>query len=67
MYVCICHAVTDAEVHSAVDSGANCIDTVAAATRAGSSCATCHDTIDDLIAERCGTCPLATLSTSNVA
>lgn len=61
MYVCICHAVTDSQVESAVDAGADCLDDVSAATRAGASCAMCHDTIDDLIAERCGPCPLAAM------
>ncbi len=58
MYVCICHAVTDDEIEAAVDAGADSVEAVTCATRAGSSCAMCHDTIDDIVAERCGTCPL---------
>ena len=61
MYVCICHAVTDDEVERAVDAGARTVPAVSGATRAGASCATCHDGIEDLIEARCGTCPLAAM------
>lgn len=61
MYVCICHAVTDHEVEAAVDAGADSVDAVTTQTRAGSSCAMCHDTIEDVINERCGVCPLAAM------
>jgi bacterioferritin-associated ferredoxin len=61
VYVCICHAVTDAEVAAAADSGATTVSAVGCLTRAGQSCATCHDTIQDLLDERCGSCPLAAL------
>jgi bacterioferritin-associated ferredoxin len=59
MYVCICHAVTDREVTEALDAGADSLAAVSGATRAGSSCAMCHDTIEELVEERCGSCPLA--------
>jgi bacterioferritin-associated ferredoxin len=61
VYICICHAVTDAEIAAVVDTGARCVTEVGEATRAGTSCATCHDTIEDLIDERCAPCPLAAL------
>ena len=61
MYVCICHAVTDYEVEAAVDAGADSVGAVTSETRAGASCAMCHDTIEDVIAERCGVCPLAAM------
>ena len=61
MYVCICHAVTDDDVALAVDAGAASLAEVGCATRAGASCAACHDTIEDLIEQRCGTCPLAAM------
>jgi bacterioferritin-associated ferredoxin len=61
VYVCICHAVTDIEVAAAVDAGAATVGEVGRATRAGLSCATCHDTIQDVIEERCAGCPLAAL------
>ena len=64
MYVCICHAVTDNEVEDAVDAGAGCVESVGASTRAGRSCAMCHDTIEEIIDERCRVCPLAGASMS---
>ncbi|GAB2476331.1 (2Fe-2S)-binding protein [Jatrophihabitans fulvus] len=61
MYVCICHAVTDDEIEDAVDAGADSVAAVGLSTRAGTTCGTCHDHIDDIVAERCGPCPLASL------
>ena len=61
MYVCICHAVTDEQIHSAVDAGADTLETVADATRAGTGCGTCHDHVEEILETRCGTCPLAAL------
>lgn len=62
MYACICSAVTVDEVNAAIDGGADTIEAVADQTRAGSCCGGCHDTIDELIEARCGTCPLAALA-----
>jgi len=62
MYACVCSAVTVDEVHDAIDAGADTIETIGACTRAGTTCGTCHDTLDELLAERCGPCPLAALS-----
>ena len=67
MYVCICHAVTDEQIETAVDSGADSVEQVAELTSAGTSCATCHDTVEDLIEARCRTCPMAALATSGAA
>lgn len=61
MYVCICHAVTDEQVDAAVDAGARTVEGVGERTRAGTSCATCHDQLEDMIETRCTTCPLAAL------
>lgn len=61
MYVCICNAVTDHEVEAAVDAGADCVASVGAATRAGTTCGSCHDVIDEIVEQRCGACPLAAL------
>ncbi len=62
MYACICRAVTVDEVTTAVDSGATTVEAVGAATRAGTSCTTCHDHLEELIEDRCGVCPLARLA-----
>jgi bacterioferritin-associated ferredoxin len=62
VYACICHAVTVDEVGDACDAGAETIEQVGEATRAGTSCRNCHDHLEDIIAERCASCPLATLA-----
>ncbi|SOD72843.1 bacterioferritin-associated ferredoxin [Jatrophihabitans sp. GAS493] len=61
MFACICHAVTEDQIGSAVDSGADTIDEVGCLTGAGTGCGTCHDRIEELIELRCGACPLAAL------
>ena len=67
MYACICSAVTVDDVTSAIDGGADTIDAVGDATRAGTTCGSCHDTLDDLISERCRACPMAKLAELAVA
>jgi bacterioferritin-associated ferredoxin len=62
MYACICKAVTVDEVHAAIDAGAESIESVGAATAAGTTCYSCHDHLDEIIEQRCGTCPLASLA-----
>lgn len=61
MYACICNAVTDGEVMSAIDLGADTVEAIGCATRAGTTCGCCQDHLEDLIMERCQTCPLARL------
>lgn len=43
MYVCICHAVTDHDVHAAVASGARSTAEIGERTGAGTGCGTCAD------------------------
>jgi bacterioferritin-associated ferredoxin len=62
VYACICTAVTVDEVERAIDAGADSIGAVGAHTSAGTTCGSCHDTLDDLIEARCGSCPLSSLS-----
>jgi len=47
--VCSCHAVSERHIARAIDLGARSIDEVSAWCNAGSSCAGCHDRIDDLL------------------
>jgi bacterioferritin-associated ferredoxin len=61
VFVCICHVVTEDELGAAIDDGAHTVAAVSEATKAGASCHSCHDRIEDLIEERCGTCPLANM------
>jgi bacterioferritin-associated ferredoxin len=46
MYVCICAAVTDAELRTCIRSGARTVEEVGDACGAGTGCGTCHDRID---------------------
>ena len=61
VFACICNAVTYDQVISAIDLGADSVEAVGDVTRAGTCCGSCADHIEDLIAERCLTCPLAKL------
>lgn len=62
MYACICKAVTVSEVHAAIDSGADSVEAVGLATRAGTDCSGCHDHLEEILEQRCGACPLAALA-----
>ncbi|HEY8040180.1 MAG TPA: (2Fe-2S)-binding protein [Polyangiaceae bacterium] len=55
MYVCVCRAVTEERVKAAIDAGAESVAAVTAACCAGDDCGACHQTIEDMIEERCGT------------
>jgi bacterioferritin-associated ferredoxin len=57
MYVCICRAVTDEKVRSAIDAGATSVEAVTAACCAGEDCGACHGAIEDMIEERTGEPP----------
>lgn len=59
MYACICTAVTIDEVESAIDAGATTVEAIGELTSAGTTCGSCHDTLEELIAERCGSCAFA--------
>jgi bacterioferritin-associated ferredoxin len=62
VYACICSAVTVDEVDEAISAGADTVEAVGRHTRAGTTCGSCHDTIDDLLEARCGRCPLSSLA-----
>lgn len=49
MYVCVCLAVTEAEVRAAIESGATTRDVVTQHCRAGGDCGACHGMIDQMI------------------
>jgi bacterioferritin-associated ferredoxin len=52
MYVCVCLAVTDQEVNSAIEEGARSREEVTRACSAGGDCGACHGMIEDMIDER---------------
>lgn len=49
MYVCVCLAVTDKEVETAIDEGAETLEQVTRACGAGGDCGSCHEMIEQLI------------------
>ena len=58
MYACICKAVTVSEVHAAIDSGADSIESVGVLTRAGTDCSGAATTTwTRSSSQRCGSVP----------
>lgn len=57
MFVCHCAAITDGEITEAVDCGATTVTAISFETGAGGGCGGCHETIEAIIAARCGSCP----------
>jgi len=50
MFVCVCHAITDRDIHEAVDAaGIEHVDQLEALCGAGSSCGTCRHSAQELI------------------
>ena len=49
MYVCVCNAVTDREVKSAIEGGADTVAKVTTACAAGGDCGSCKGMIQDMI------------------
>ena len=49
MYVCVCLAVSEAEVEAAIAGGAHTRAAVTSACRAGGDCGACHTMIEDKI------------------
>ena len=49
MFVCICHAVTEGEVHEHVLSGLDTADAVAERTGASTSCGSCRERLCGLV------------------
>jgi bacterioferritin-associated ferredoxin len=52
MYVCICSAVTEKEVRTAIDAGASTVQAVIKACCAGDDCGGCHGVIEAMIEDR---------------
>lgn len=49
MYVCVCLAVTESEVRSAIEAGATTRELVTQRCRAGGDCGSCHGMIEQMI------------------
>ena len=51
MFVCVCKAVTDVQVRTAIERGACSREAVTRACRAGGDCGACHSHIEGMIEE----------------
>ena len=51
MIVCVCHGVSCSKIRSVVREGAESVDAVGAACRAGTDCGSCREMIEELIEE----------------
>ncbi len=58
MILCICKAVSEREIESAVRSGARTVDAVGERCGAGTDCGLCRDAIGERLEGGCGTCPV---------
>lgn len=52
MYVCICAAVTDAQVRQCIDDGADTVEEIGQRCAAGRTCGSCLDGLDVMLEER---------------
>ncbi|HEX3591282.1 MAG TPA: (2Fe-2S)-binding protein [Pseudonocardiaceae bacterium] len=52
MYVCICSAVTDAQIRACINAGACTVEEIGERCKAGTSCGNCLDRLDDLLEEQ---------------
>ncbi|GAC69837.1 (2Fe-2S)-binding protein [Gordonia soli] len=59
MFVCICRAVTEAEVHQHFDDGAETPDAIGERCGAGEGCGTCIERLCEIITERTSTATTA--------
>ena len=63
MILCVCQAVTDGEIDSAIQGGARSAEEIAVRCGAGNECGGCVDAIEERIAgsapcgNRCADCP----------
>jgi bacterioferritin-associated ferredoxin len=49
LYVCICAAVSDAQVRACISSGARTVEEIGDRCQAGTGCGTCLDRLDDML------------------
>lgn len=52
MFVCVCHAVTDREIHEAVDSGIEHVEQLEELCGVGTGCGSCRIVAQELIEAR---------------
>ncbi|RPA65207.1 (2Fe-2S)-binding protein [Gordonia oryzae] len=52
MFVCICRAVTEDEVHEHCTAGARTVEAISDRCGAGEGCGTCLDRLEQIVSER---------------
>lgn len=68
MIVCLCHRVSDRDIHAAVAAGTRCFETLQDDLRVASSCGCCHDCAREVFAEACAkTIPIRPVSAAGTA
>ena len=53
MIVCLCHRVSDRDIHLEVASGTRCFEVLQDDTRVASSCGSCHDCAREVFDSAC--------------
>lgn len=56
MYVCICAAVTERDVHAALAAGVETVDQLTMHLGVGAGCGCCRETAQRMVNEACGRC-----------
>ena len=57
MIVCLCHRVSDRDIHLEVASGTRCFEVLQDETRVASSCGSCHDCAREVFESACARQP----------
>jgi bacterioferritin-associated ferredoxin len=52
MIVCVCRAVSDKTIHRAIEDGADSVQAISVACRAGTSCGSCIPSMQQMIEEK---------------
>jgi len=66
MYVCICHAITESEVRTAVGAGARTVDHLRAQLSAATCCGACAVVLEDCL-DRLAAAPQGAIAPSAAA
>jgi bacterioferritin-associated ferredoxin len=53
MIVCLCHRVSDRDIHREVATGTHCFEALQDQTRVASSCGSCHDCAREVFDRAC--------------
>lgn len=53
MFVCICKAITDRDVESAIENGARSVEEVGETTGAGTDCGSCQNALEVRVKRAC--------------